>query len=139
MADDSQDITDYRDAIEGMLLDGEELEAVFPGGHDSPNSDDRPSAFGVTSVRLIVCYRRLDRDRSDQWRFTSVLYARIHDVSLHREERFHRDRIDTSAEVVVYWSRQRGGDNQSIVLRSSDPAVAREAHDRILAHMLAAQ
>jgi len=139
MADDSQDISDYHDAVEGMLLDGEDLEAVLPSSDDIPNSLDHPAAIGVTSVRLIVCYRALDRGRSDRWGFRSIPFARIDGVELWRDERFRRDRIEASASVIIRRGQLVNGDSGLIELHYPDPTTAREVHDRILAHMLAAQ
>jgi hypothetical protein len=138
MADDVQDLSEYREAIEGMLLDGEDLEATFPTGPEiRSKSDHGPQAVGITTHRLIICHRRLDRGSEDWWRFSSVLYSTIIELGLTRTERFHRNRIDRQTDVIVHYGRQHNGAHQELTLAFLDNAVAREAHDRILAHMLA--
>ena len=128
MADDSQDILDYRDAIEGLLLDGEVLEAVFPA-ISSADSDLR-SALGITSHRLIHCERALKKGSHDHWEFRSVLYAHLAGLRLTRHENFRRDRIEAWSSIdlklgldIVHW-------------HYNEIRMAREVHDRILTHML---
>jgi hypothetical protein len=138
MAEDSQDISDYRDAIEGMLLNGEALEALFAASSNTaPDSLDAPKAIGITSVRLVVCYRHLKREDFDRWSFTSIPFSRIDEVQLARRERFHRDRIESSTSVAIYGGRLADGSSGSLSFDYGDALVAREVHDRILAHILA--
>jgi hypothetical protein len=138
MADEVQEISDYREAVEGMLLDGEELEATFPTSPEiRSKSDSGPQSVGITTHRLIICHRRLDRGSEDWWRFGSVLYSTIVELGLIRTERFHRNRIDRHTNVIIQYGRQYNGNHQELTLVFLDNAVAREAHDRILAHMLA--
>ena len=136
MADASQDISDYRDAIEGLLLNGEELEAVFPAALDTAPNSDGPKAIALTTNRLIVCCRRLDRGKSDYWIFRSLPFSRIQEVQLSRSERFRRDRINSDSSVEVYSDRQHGGNPSALTLKYADNAMAREVHDRILTHLL---
>ena len=77
MADDIQDISDYRDAIEGLLLTGEELEAVFPAASKLIMDSDEPQVVALTSHRLIACYRRLRSGSYDRWTFRSILFSRV--------------------------------------------------------------
>jgi hypothetical protein len=147
MTDEAHDISDYQDAIEGMLLKGEVLEATYPAAVDTaPNSDlfqwddgrsDGPKVIGITSDRLIFCNRKLERGKSDEWRFRSIPYARITEVWLDRNEVFRRDRIETFANVTIYGGgRFRDGNSAPVELRYRNAVMAREVHDRILAHML---
>jgi hypothetical protein len=136
MADGSHDISDYREAIEGLLLNGEELEAAFPAGpKPSPDSDD-PQAIAITSHRLIVCHRRLRTGSSDRWTFRSILFSRVEQVELYHEEQFRRDRIEPKASVTLYLGRQESESASKLELRYLDGVMAREVHDRILAHLL---
>ena len=136
MADDIQDIADYRDAIEGLLLNGEDLEATFPAGVKTQPDSDEPQALAITSHRLIVCHRRLRSGSYDRWTFRSILFSRVEQIELYREEQFRRDRIDPQASVTLYLSRQASGSDSKLVLRYADSVLAREVHDRILAHLL---
>lgn len=136
MADDSQDISDYRDAIEGLLLNGEELEATFPAALDVTPSSGGPKAVALTSHRLIVCDRVLKRGDSDTWSFSSIPYSKIEGVELTRQERFHRDRIDSRSSVGLLLSPQINGFSIKVELTYSNSAMAREVHDRIMAHLL---
>jgi hypothetical protein len=136
MADDIQDIADYRDAIENLLLNGEELEAAFPASTKTQSDSDEPQAIAITSHRLVVCHRRLRSGTYDRWTFRSILFSRVEQVELYREEQFRRDRIDPQASVTLYLSRQESGSTSKLELRYLDSAMAREVHDRILAHLL---
>jgi hypothetical protein len=136
MADEPQDVADYRDAIDGLLLDGETLEAVAPAALTTTPDTDAPRAVAITSHRLIVCYRQLKRGDADRWTFRSVPYGRIDEVELARTEKFHRDRIDSESTVSVYYRRDRGRDAAPLMFRYQDGAIAREVHDRITAHVL---
>ena len=134
MADEPQDVDDYRDAIDGLLLDGETLEAVAPAALTTTPDTDAPRAVAITSHRLIVCYRQLKRGDADRWTFRSVPYDRIDEVELARTEKFHRDRIDTESTIAVYYRRDR--DAAPLTFRYQDGTVAREVHDRITAYVL---
>ena len=136
MADAAQDISDYRDAIESLLLNGEELEAVFPATLKLAPDSDEPQAVAITSHRLIVCHRRLRSGSYDRWTFRTILFSRVEQVELFREEQFRRDRIDPQASVTLYLSRQESGSASKVELRYVDSVIAREVHDRILAHLL---
>lgn len=130
MADEPLDMSDYRDAIEGLLLTGEALEGAYPAASGpSPDSDD-PKAVAITSHRLIVCSRQLKRGTSDRWVFRSILFSQIEGIELTRHENFRRDRIEAWAAVDVH----TGGPD--VRLHYDDNGMAREVHDRILAHML---
>jgi hypothetical protein len=137
MADEILDISDYRYAIEGLLLNGEELEAVLPAASKLTVDSDEPQAIAITSHRLIVCYRRLRSSSYDRWTFRSILFSRVEQLELYREEQFRRDRIDPQASVTLHLSRQESGSASKLELRYQDSAMAREIHDRILAHVLA--
>jgi len=139
MADEIQDLTEYRDAIEGLLLNGEELEATFPAALKTSPDSDEPQAVGITSYRIIVCNRRLRSGSSDRWTFRSILYSRVEELELQRAEQFHRDRIEPSALVTLFVSWQGAGSGGRIELRYRDGVLAREVHDRILAHLLTAE
>ena len=130
MADESQDLSDYRDAIEGLLLNGEELEATFPAGLKTSPDSDEPQAIGITSHRIIVCHRRLKTGSSDRWAFRSILFSQIEGIELMRHENLRRDRIEASASVDVQTARA------AVRLHDGDTGIAREVHDRVLAHML---
>ena len=137
MADDAEGMADYREAIESLLLDGEELEAMLPAGESvAPDSDD-PKAVGVTSHRLIVCYRRLRAGTSDRWRLRTIPYASIDEIGFGREEQLRREPIETSASVLL--TLRRAGDVHATRLEFQYRAlaVARELHDRIAGHLLA--
>src|SRR4051812_18573301 len=134
MADDAQDISDYQEAIESMLLDGEELEAVFPATLNMAPSSMEPKAIAITSDRLVVCSRELKRGSSDDWMFRSIPYSRMQEVTLSRREHLRRDQIASESSVLVHFHRSGTAE---LRLHYHDPAVAREVHDRILAHMLA--
>jgi len=134
MADDSQDISDYREAIEGLLLNGDELEAVFPAASGPTPDTHDPKAIAITSDRLIVCSRELKRSSSDEWLFRSIPYSQLQEVTLSRRENLRRDRIESESSVLV---QLQGRGSADLRLQYHDPAVAREVHDRILAHMLA--
>jgi hypothetical protein len=136
MADEIQDLSDYRDAIEGLLLNGEELEATFPAALKTSPDSDEPQAIGITSHRVIVCHRRLRSGSSDRWAFRSILYSRVEELELQRAEQFHRDRIEASASVTLFVSWQGTGSGGRVELRYGDSVMAREVHDRILAHLL---
>lgn len=136
MADDIQDISDYRDAIEGLLLNGEDLEATFPAALDVTPSSVGPKAVAVTSHRLVVCHRVLKRGDSDSWSFSSIPFSRIEGVELTRHERFHRDRIDAQSSVGLLLSPQINGYSIKVELVYSDSVMAREVHDRIMSHLL---
>jgi hypothetical protein len=137
MADEIQDISDYREAIEALLLNGEELEAAIPAGLNTQSDSDEPQAIAITSHRLIVCHRRLRAGSSDRWTFRSILFARVQQIELYREEQFRRDRIDPQASVTLHVSGLNGAPTGKLQLIYRDSAIAREVHDRILAHMLA--
>lgn len=130
MADEPLDIADYRDAIESLLLTGEELEAAFPAASGPSVDSDDPRAIGITSHRLIVCSRELKRGSSDRWAFRSILFSQIEDIELTRHETFRRDRIDAWAAVDIQTPRA------AVRLHYADTGTAREVHDRLLAHML---
>ncbi len=136
MADDIQDISDYRDAIEGLLLNGEELEATFPAALDVTPNSVGPKAVAVTSHRLVVCHRVLKRGDSDSWSFSSIPFSRIEGVELTRHERFHRDRIDAQSSVGLLLSPQINGYSIKVELVYSDSVMAREVLDRIMSHLL---
>jgi hypothetical protein len=136
MADEPQDVADYQDAIDGLLLDGETLEAVAPAALTTTPDTDAPRAVAITSHRLIVCYRQLKRSDADRWTFRSVPYGRIDEVELARTEKFHRDRIDSESTVSVHYRRDRSRDAAPLTFRYQDSAVAREVHDRITARVL---
>jgi len=136
MGDDIDDISDYREAIDGLLLNGEELEAAFPASAKVVCDSDEPQAIGITSHRLIVCHRRLRVGSYDRWTFRSILYSRIEQVDLFREELFRKDRIDPQATITLYLSRPDGGSANKLELRYREAAVARDVHERILAHLL---
>jgi hypothetical protein len=136
MADEPQDVADYRDAIEGLMLDGETLEAVAPAALTTAPDTDAPRAVAITSHRLIVCYRHLKRSDADRWTFRSVPYARIDEIELARTEKFYRDRIASESTVSVYYRRDRSRDAAPLRFAYQDGAVAREVHDRVTAHVL---
>jgi hypothetical protein len=136
MADEVQDISDYRDAIEGLLLNGEELEAVFPATAKLATDSDEPQAIAITTHRLVVCHRRLRTGSYDRWTFRSILYSRVEQVELFREEQFRKDRIDPQATVTLYLSLQERASASKLELRYREASMARDVHDRILAHML---
>ena len=136
MADEPQDVADYQDAIDGLLLDGETLEAVAPAALTTTPDTDAPRAVAITSHRLIVCYRQLKRGDADRWTFRSVPYGRVDEVERARTETFHRDRIDSESTVSVYYRRDRGRDAVPLTFRYQDSAIAREVHDRITARVL---
>jgi hypothetical protein len=136
VADESHDILDYRDAIEELLLSGEELEAALPAGLTTQPDSDDPRAIALTSHRLVVCHRRLRAGSYDRWTFRSILYSRVEQIELHHEEQFRRDRIDSHSSVTLYLARQEGGTAGKLELRYADSVLAREVHDRILAHLL---
>jgi hypothetical protein len=129
MADDSHDLSDYRDAIEGLLLDGEVLEAVFPA---TPTADsDDQNALGITSHRLIHCERILRKSSHDRWVFRTVLYSHVEGLDLTRHETFRRDRIEASSAVGLKLRQD------AFRWHYKEVRMAREVHDRILTHMLA--
>lgn len=130
MADEPLDIADYRDAIESLLLTGEELEAAFPAASGPSADSDDPRAIGITSHRLIVCSRQLKRGSSDRWAFRSILFSQIKGIELTRHETFRRDRIDSWAAVDIRTPQA------AVHLHYEDSGMAREVHDRLLAHML---
>ena len=136
MADEIQDISDYRDAIDILLLNREELEATFPAALDVTPNSVGPKAVALTSHRLIVCHRVLKRGDSDNWSISSIPYSKIEGVELTRHERFHRDRIDSQSSVGLLLSPQINGYSIKVELVYSDNTMAREVHDRIHAHLL---
>jgi hypothetical protein len=136
MSDEIQDIADYRDAIEGLLLNGEYLEAAFPASVDATPNSVGPKAIALTSHRLIVCHRVLKRGDFDNWSFNSIPYSKIEGVELTRHERFHRDRIDSQSSVGVLLSPQINGNSIKVELVYTDSAMAREVRDRIMAYLL---
>jgi hypothetical protein len=139
MADLAQEITEYRDSIDALLLNGEELEAVFPADVNVAPDSDEPKAIGITSHRLIVCHRRLRPGSSDRWRMRSILYSRIEEIELSRDEDLRREQIEARVSVRVHYRRLSSGTAARIDLQHSNPVRARELHDRILTHMLAVE
>ena len=139
LADEIQDISDYREAIESLLLNGEELEASFPASLEVSPDSDEPKAIAITSHRIIVCYRRLRSGSYDRWTVRSILFSRVEQVELYREEQFRRDRIEPQASVTLYLNRQESGPASKLEFRYREVALAREVHDRVLAHLLAVE
>src|SRR5215208_3306662 len=125
MADDIPDISDFRDAIEGMLLDGEELEATIPTALRLDLSSDSPQVIALTSHRLLLCRRQLKSGSYDCWTFRSVMYAHIVDVEFERSEQFRRDRIDGKTSVRLGFRKERGPMSTGLDLEYRDNAVAR--------------
>jgi hypothetical protein len=129
MADDSHNLSDFCDAIEGLLLDGEVLEAAFPA--ETSSDAHGQHALGITSHRLMHCERALKKGSQDHWVFRSILYSQVDGLELIRHETFRRDRIEAWSAVDLKLRRD------GFHWHYADVAMAREVHDRILAHMLA--
>lgn len=139
MANDAPDIAAYRQAIEDMLLSGEVLEALIPSILDDKTIGNShrlaPHAIAITSHRLIAYRHRIWRGDWEEWFTESVPFSKIDDLQLSIMKLLKRG--GTSYSLSIWLAPQYGGYSRHIDLALSDVSSAREAHDRILAHMLA--
>jgi hypothetical protein len=139
MADRRRGTTDYEQAIQAVLLAGEQLVAVYSTTHGDDRGSDsyesRPDAIAITSHRLIIYEHYLWRGDREDWSLESVPYSRIERLKVSASLDLNRRRPSGYIEIVLRST--YGSHSLRVSTPMSDPDTARLAHAQILAKLLA--